>query len=144
LTSFSLLTLSIYCCIKIKYHPTKEGLFAYGTDIGTVGWFDEFQGDKNFKSFSSYHKNKVYSIQWCMPEWLNWSSGRDNMLVLSCGGDGQILLSDIARPKAPSFFVNDMIKEVNADWIQVLKVNLNSHCFCFIMSVTLYICIFAE
>src|ERR1043165_8504552 len=103
-------------------------MFAYGTDIGTIGWFDEFQNDKNFKTFTSYHKNKVYSIQWCMPGWLDLpvkeTTGRDNMFVLSCGGDGQILLSDISRPSAPSSSLNDMIKEVNADWIQFLKVDL--------------------
>ncbi|RIA92993.1 WD40-repeat-containing domain protein [Glomus cerebriforme] len=107
---------------SLKYHPTKEGLFAYGTDIGTIGWFDEFQNDKNFKTFTSYHKSKVYSIQWCAPEWLNWSvKETPGMFILSCGGDGQILLSDIAKPKAPSISVNDMIKEVNTDWIQILK-----------------------
>ncbi|GBC04475.1 hypothetical protein RclHR1_00570031 [Rhizophagus clarus] len=107
---------------SLKYHPTKEGLFAYGTDIGTIGLFDEFQSDKNFKNFASYHKNKVYSIQWCMPEWLNWSIEESpGMFVLSCGGDGQILLSDIAKIKAPSISVNDMIKEVNSEWIQILK-----------------------
>ncbi|CAB4477420.1 unnamed protein product [Rhizophagus irregularis] len=107
---------------SLKYHPTKEGLFAYGTDIGTIGLFDEFQSDKNFKTFTSYHKSKVYSIQWCMPEWLNWSKEESpGAFVLSCGGDGQILLSDTAKIKAPSISVNDMIKEVNADWIQILK-----------------------
>jgi hypothetical protein len=60
-----------------------------------------------------------------MPEWLNWSEEETpGMFILSCGGDGQILLSDIAKTKAPSISVNDMIKEANADWIQILKVKI--------------------
>lgn len=63
-----------------------------------------------------------------MPEWLNWSKEESpGAFVLSCGGDGQILLSDTAKIKAPSISVNDMIKEVNADWIQILKVKFEKH-----------------
>ncbi|CAI2175727.1 16116_t:CDS:10 [Funneliformis geosporum] len=115
--------------ISLYYKGLKNkissGMFAYGTDMGAIGWFDEFQSDKNFKTFASYHNNKVYAIQWSMPDWLELpvkeKPEKDNMFVLSCGGDGQILLSDISRPNSPSLSVNNMIIEVNTDWIQFLK-----------------------
>ncbi|RIB16619.1 quinon protein alcohol dehydrogenase-like superfamily [Gigaspora rosea] len=105
----------------IKCHPNREGFLAFGTDLGNIGWY-EIYNDKS-KTFNSYHKGKVYSIQWCKPEWLGLGSAienSDHSLIISCGGDGQILLSDTTKPKQ-SVIVNDMIKEANPEWTAVIK-----------------------
>ncbi|CAG8571010.1 5780_t:CDS:10 [Diversispora eburnea] len=95
---------------------------AFGTDLGNIGWY-EIYNDKS-KTFDSYHKNKVYAIEWCKSEWLgktldNEKSDEFN-LILSCGGDGNLLLNDITKPKRSSC-VNNMIREANPEWINIVK-----------------------
>ncbi|CAG8477292.1 2957_t:CDS:10 [Dentiscutata erythropus] len=105
----------------IKCHPNREGFLAFGTDLGNIGWY-EIYNDKS-KTFNSYHKSKVYSIHWCKPEWLGLGSTNENSdhsLIISCGGNGQILLSDTTKPKQ-SMIVNDMIKDANPEWTAVMK-----------------------
>ncbi|RHZ46556.1 hypothetical protein Glove_615g12 [Diversispora epigaea] len=106
----------------IKFHPSHEGTLAFGTDLGNIGWY-EIYNDKS-KIFDSYHKNKVYAIEWCKSEWLgktldNEKSDEFN-LILSCGGDGNLLLNDITKPKR-SLCVNDMIREANPEWTNIVK-----------------------
>ncbi|CAG8648245.1 82_t:CDS:2, partial [Racocetra fulgida] len=94
---------------------------AFGTDLGNIGWYEVYN-DKS-KTFNSYHKSKVYSIHWCKPEWLGQGLADENSdysLIISCGGDGQILLSDTTKPKQ-SMIINDMIKEANPEWTSVMK-----------------------
>ncbi|CAG8500464.1 3388_t:CDS:10, partial [Racocetra persica] len=105
----------------IKSHPNREGFLAFGTDLGNIGWYEVYN-DKS-KTFNSYHKSKVYSIHWCKPEWLGQGLADENSdysLIISCGGDGQILLSDTTKPKQ-SKIINDMIKEANPEWTSVMK-----------------------
>ncbi|CAG8551980.1 9082_t:CDS:10, partial [Scutellospora calospora] len=106
---------------RIKCHPSREGFLAFGTDLGNIGWYEVYN-DKS-KTFNSYHKNKVYSLHWCKPEWLGIGSANEDSgesLIISCGGDGQILLSDTTKPKQ-SMNVNEMIKEANPEWTAVMK-----------------------
>ncbi|CAG8608519.1 20642_t:CDS:10 [Cetraspora pellucida] len=79
----------------IKCHPNREGFLAFGTDLGNIGWY----------------------------EWLGLGLADENSdynLIISCGGDGQILLSDTTKPKQ-SMIVNDMIKEANPEWTSIMK-----------------------
>ena len=49
---------------SLAWHPTKEGLLAYGTDEGRVGWFEAFHHGK-LPTVSSYqHRGGVYSVSW--------------------------------------------------------------------------------
>ncbi|CAG8533434.1 16452_t:CDS:10 [Acaulospora morrowiae] len=106
----------------IECHPSKEGLLAFGSDLGNIGWY-EIYSDKS-KTFNSYHKGKVSAIRWCKPSWIksepySEESG-DYCLIISCGSDGNILLNDITNPKKSSC-INDRIHEANPEWIKVLR-----------------------
>ncbi|CAG8603467.1 7355_t:CDS:2, partial [Acaulospora colombiana] len=95
---------------------------SFGTDLGNIGWYEVYN-DKS-KTFNSYHKSKVSAIRWCKSRWMNSErndkESDDYNLILSCGGDGNILLNDITNPKQSSS-INDKIREANPEWIKVMK-----------------------
>ena len=50
--------------MSLAWHPSKEGLLAFGTDEGRVGWIDVFSR-RTQPSYSSFqHRGGVYSVTW--------------------------------------------------------------------------------
>jgi gem associated protein 5 len=58
---------------SLKWHPTQEGVLAFGTDMGSVGVFDVY--NEKHKLFKSYHKGKIYAIQWVEKRWVEKENG---------------------------------------------------------------------
>ena len=70
--------------LSLAWHPSKEGLLAFGTDGGRVGWLDTARPGRQ-PSLSSYqHRSGVYCVLWARPDEL-----------LTCG-DGRVVAHSMA------------------------------------------------
>ena len=67
--------------MSLAWHPTKEGLLAYGTDEGRVCWVDVMTGGgRSAATLSQYqHRGGVYCVTWL-----------DTRVLVTCG-DGKIV-----------------------------------------------------
>ncbi|KAK9766134.1 hypothetical protein K7432_005010 [Basidiobolus ranarum] len=104
---------------RIKWHPLEEGILAYGTDAGNFGIIDVYT--ETIKSFKSYHKSTVYSMDWCKRSNFDPTDESNEWAILTCGGDGKVLISEAKRPDKASKNVNDFVEEKNPEWIQSIK-----------------------
>ncbi|XP_074619191.1 gem-associated protein 5-like isoform X2 [Acropora palmata] len=86
-------TLTLWQGIKskvmvVKWHPSKEGLLAFGADDGQVGVYNTIS--KRADISATYHKKTVYSLSWgpSCPQ-----TDKDSMIshnLYSCAGDGRV------------------------------------------------------
>ncbi|XP_064609337.1 gem-associated protein 5-like [Liolophura sinensis] len=74
----------------LSWHPSKEGLLAYGTDDGRVGIYQTLS-NKPPQLSSTYHKKTVYVINWGPPcPALDPSASSQTPLCVYSVGDGLI------------------------------------------------------
>ena len=72
--------------MSMAWHPQKEGLLAFGTDEGRVGWVEAL-GQGRMPTFSSYqHKGIVYCVTWGQEV-----DGEDQQVMLYSCGDGKVV-----------------------------------------------------
>ncbi|XP_041357872.1 gem-associated protein 5-like [Gigantopelta aegis] len=71
----------------LAWHPTKEGMLAFGTDDGRVGIFDVLS-NKPPKSSSTYHRRTVYVVAWGPPSHASESQASFNLYSV---GDSKVL-----------------------------------------------------
>ena len=66
----------------------REGLLAFGTDEGRVGWVEVLQQRSQQPAFSSYqHRGGVYSVTWGPA----LGEGAGDSLLLYTVGEGKII-----------------------------------------------------
>ncbi|ORX90158.1 WD40 repeat-like protein [Basidiobolus meristosporus CBS 931.73] len=104
---------------RLKWHPSEEGVLSYGTDAGNFGLIDVYT--ETIKSFKSYHKSTVYSIDWCKRASLDEAEPSDEWVLLTCGGDGKVLVSETKRPDKPSKNVNEFVEKNNPEWMHTVQ-----------------------
>jgi len=66
----------------LAWHPSVEGLLAFGTDEGRVGIFDTLNVSKPPTLSRTYHKGTVYNLVWAPTP----TSKEGVMHLYSCGG----------------------------------------------------------
>ncbi|RUS27584.1 WD40-repeat-containing domain protein [Jimgerdemannia flammicorona] len=112
----------------VKWHPTQEGILAFGTDTGNVGVFDIYA--EKHTTFKSYHKDKVYAIDWGPPVSARDGTGAHKekeaatdrtWAVYSCGGDGIVLVGDPAKPAKASADIKEAVEKGNSEWVNAVR-----------------------
>ncbi|CAJ0765931.1 357_t:CDS:2, partial [Entrophospora sp. SA101] len=97
----------------VKWHPYEEGVLAFGTNSGMVGFFNIYQNGNNSTVFKSYHKGEVTSLQWCKSEWIDLpiNNKKDSdMYLLSCSLETGLLLNIQSSPRTVSYQIDNFIK----------------------------------
>ncbi|RUP50543.1 WD40-repeat-containing domain protein [Jimgerdemannia flammicorona] len=112
----------------VKWHPTQEGILAFGTDTGNVGVFDIYA--EKHTTFKSYHKDKVYAIDWGPPVSARDGTGAHKekeaatdrtWAVYSCGGDGIVLVGDPEKPAKASADIKEAVEKGNSEWVNAVR-----------------------
>lgn len=86
-------TLTLWQAIKskvmvVKWHPSKEGLLAFGADDGQVGVYNTIS--KRAEISATYHKKTVYSLSWGPPCPKTDENAIITHNLYSCAGDGRV------------------------------------------------------
>ncbi|KAL4230771.1 Gem-associated protein 5 [Mactra antiquata] len=101
----------------LSWHPTKEGLLAYGTEDGRVGIYDTLSNKAPHIS-TTYHRRTVYVVTWGPPsisavDEVNSSCHGYN--VYSCG-DGTILEHLPKQLDKEAYSINQLIQSSNPSY----------------------------
>ncbi|KAK5816362.1 hypothetical protein F5H01DRAFT_340652 [Linnemannia elongata] len=76
--------------------------------------------------FHSYHEKSVTSMAWCspkvfeapVPELFDLALADRTFCLMSCGGEGKILVSDASKPSSKSLDLDVVIQRQNAAWYE--------------------------
>ncbi|KAG0254161.1 Gem-associated protein 5 [Mortierella polycephala] len=79
--------------------------------------------------FQSYHAKPVVSMAWCspkvfeapVPEFFDLSLRDSTLCIVSCGGEGKILISDSSRPTGKCLDLEIVLQRQNSTWYQSYK-----------------------
>ncbi|KAI8987233.1 WD40-repeat-containing domain protein [Mycotypha africana] len=113
---------------KIRWHPTREGLLAFGNDLGHIGILNVT--DTSRQMFKIFHNARgAPYIDWGgdMATALNCADMTNTLM--SCGQDGVIHAYDANNPKNPPFNINEKIRDLNAAWVESL-IAMETFPFC--------------
>uniref|UniRef100_A0A7M5VCG5 Gem-associated protein 5 n=1 Tax=Clytia hemisphaerica TaxID=252671 RepID=A0A7M5VCG5_9CNID len=98
----------------IQYHPTKEGIIAFGTEDGHVGCYSSITQKSDVST--SYHKKTVYALEWgpcsCSKEEQEDEKVKVNCLY-SVGGEGMILMHKLGAFNQKAVDIGALIKKHN-------------------------------
>ena len=81
--------------MSLAWHPSREGLLAFGTDEGRVGWVEALGGSRMANFSTAQHRGGVYSVTWgpCIV-------GEGEGLALYSCGDGKVMQHSMKTGKA--------------------------------------------
>ncbi|KAG9068906.1 Gem-associated protein 5 [Linnemannia hyalina] len=79
--------------------------------------------------FHSYHEKSVTSMAWCsskvfeapVPELFDLALRDGTFCLVSCGGEGKILVSDASKPSSKSLDLDVVIQRQNAAWYEAYR-----------------------
>ncbi|KAF9154729.1 Gem-associated protein 5 [Linnemannia schmuckeri] len=79
--------------------------------------------------FHSYHEKSVTSIAWCtskvfeapVPELFDLALRDGTFCLVSCGGEGKILISDASKPSSKGLDLDVVIQRQNAAWYEAYR-----------------------
>ncbi|KAF8942864.1 Gem-associated protein 5 [Haplosporangium gracile] len=79
--------------------------------------------------FHSYHEKSVTSMAWCsskvfeapVPELFDLALRDGTFCLISCGGEGKILISDASKPSSKSLDLDVVIQRQNAAWYEAYR-----------------------
>jgi WD40 repeat protein len=79
--------------------------------------------------FHSYHEKSVTSMAWCsskvfeapVPELFDLALRDGTFCLVSCGGEGKILVSDASKPSSKSLDLDVVIQRQNAGWYEAYR-----------------------
>ncbi|KAG0375116.1 Gem-associated protein 5 [Mortierella sp. AD032] len=79
--------------------------------------------------FHSYHEKSVSSMAWCsskvfeapVPELFDLALSDGTFCLVSCGGEGKILVSDASKPSSKSLDLEVVIQRQNAAWYEAFR-----------------------
>ncbi|KAG0275253.1 Gem-associated protein 5 [Linnemannia exigua] len=79
--------------------------------------------------FHSYHEKSVTSMAWCsskvfeapVPELFDLALSDGTFCLVSCGGEGKILVSDASKPSSKSLDLDVVIQRQNATWYEAFR-----------------------
>ncbi|KAL1925007.1 uncharacterized protein VTP21DRAFT_4661 [Calcarisporiella thermophila] len=131
---------------RVAWHPTREGIIAYSTDIGGIGVGDCYSGGSGGKlvGMKGWHRDKVYALCWgrrpqvaeperrngeeagigeakeSSPENHGGNANEEELVLYSCGG-GVVFISDPAKPNKAPVDLDQLIEKSNPGWANVVR-----------------------
>ncbi|XP_047143757.1 gem-associated protein 5 isoform X1 [Hydra vulgaris] len=92
----------------IKYHPSKEGILAFGTEDGHVGCYNVLS--KKYDIATSYHQKSVYCLAWG-PNCISIDERINSLYTI--GGEGTILMHKMGSFNIEAINISTLIKTEN-------------------------------
>ncbi|KAF9581501.1 Gem-associated protein 5 [Lunasporangiospora selenospora] len=130
--------------LSVEWHPTEPGILCFGLENGSTGILNNMNRtimiQDTFKKahgkhskqrptqtlFPSHHESNAHSVAWCsskvfeapVPELFDLALDDSMFCVVSCGGDGKILIANSSRPTRKSLDIECVIQRQNPAWYQ--------------------------
>uniref|UniRef100_F6ZHD7 Uncharacterized protein n=1 Tax=Ciona intestinalis TaxID=7719 RepID=F6ZHD7_CIOIN len=102
--------------MSLAWHPTKEGLLAFGTEDGKVGVVDVLSQQPPMIS-NTYHMKPVYAMSWgpkCYAQSAGVTPAISMQCLYTCGGEGVVLMHPSVKMDQEAVNVNEIILSNNS------------------------------
>uniref|UniRef100_H2YVE0 Uncharacterized protein n=1 Tax=Ciona savignyi TaxID=51511 RepID=H2YVE0_CIOSA len=110
--------------MSLAWHPTREGLLAFGTEDGKVGVVDVLSQQTPLIS-DTYHMKPVYAMSWgpkCYVRSTAVTPADSKICLFTCGGEGVVLMHPAIKMNKEGVNVDDIITATN-DVTNLPRVN---------------------
>ena len=98
--------------MALAWHPSRDGLLAFGTGEGRVGVYDISNPGKQPIILKQQHRRSVYSLSWGPPLGRAEVDDPDRPRLFTCG-DGDIYQYHIDFPDRDPINIKELIHESN-------------------------------
>lgn len=98
--------------MALAWHPIKDGILAFATGEGRVGFFDVNNLSKPPILLKQHHRRCVYSLSWGPPLGRAEVEDPDKPRLFSCG-DGDLFQYDMDFPDRDPVNIKELIHESN-------------------------------